>query len=1203
MPSLNRSRSSSDSVSRGQPAAQPSATTLLPRRIYPLHAGQSSLPFTPAVRPPTATPSEQDRSDVLAVDLTAFFLRSHRIAPNVPASCLGAFNSAIRTCLDASNNDLLKFKLLHILPVTVLRHQPDGSFSSNELKHRLNRFISGEWRILLEEAWHNAYMPNQPRAGRSSAPPPPPATRAATTDEPSEHFLPNQPHPGSSSAPPPPAARAAATADEPSEHFLRRMGCRASTLAQHGQYSKALRSLESNMGIAKINATTVAQLRALHPQEHGFKDTAWDEDYFDTLSAITAASPIAIDASDVCKAATTMDFKSAGGPSGLRISHLRDSILSDSDIAKSLAALFERTASGANHSAELASLLGDCRLIALSKPDGGVRPIAIGESSRRLLGKILVKKFAQDVRADHEPLQVGVGTPDGGIAVIHSASAFLALNPNGVLINIDIKNAFNSMSRVAMFEHYRQHPKLSSLVPILRLYYMRTGNLLVHDGGDGIIVHSNSGSQQGCNFGTQFWSGGFKDALVEFKKRTNYAVSFADDGSFGLADPAAAAAFLRFVADQAAEHGCELNYSKCNCLSNTVLPNELRSLGVRCIDATLPAAERGVSLLEDDTAHRGITLQGVPIGTPEFIAAWLDKRLIDYEETFRRLRTYVPDRLAAAQILSLCIVPKISHILRALPPSITAAFAKRFDDACVSCFTAIAAPDHAASGLPPIADAIVRLKLRDGGFDIGNQHRACTAAYVASWATAEPLITKLLPSVGTYLPAILHTSAQPQTTAPALFRGIADAISDLPPAARDTLTAFNNSAAAAEPNSASSARSGSSSGSGSGSGSASGSGGSGPGSGSGGSGSGSAHARARAAGTAAAETAANDSTAQPATKATLQARLSRPSHIDSFNTLVNSLASTDASTAAKLRSQAGFLGTAWFRRLNYTDNNQITGTDFTTAIAIHLSLPLRSLDGTTCGCSYILNADNAVKHINACNKYAKLDRSETFQTAFDSIMQEVYPSASIEGTKPLHGGQKRCAAYASIPVTNSTGATVMDPTTGLPKMKTIIPDRVVRGFCDDLVKNGGRYIVDTVIVTPDLSSYAADAAKTPLSAAANAFALKYRTYNEHLKQGDKLLAVVCETYGGLHDSIKTRLIKWADLIKKAGTSGTTEFGNSLISMWQRRLSTALLRGRVQLVYNAIDKIAGVPARTNTAAFRITHPVQIARELGRPWAGW
>ena len=61
-------------------------------------------------------------------------------------------------------------------------------------------------------------------------------------------------------------------------------------------------------------------------------------------------------------------------------------------------------------------------------------------------------------------------------------------------------------------------------------------------------------------------------------------------------------------------------------------------------------------------------------------------------------------------------------------------------------------------------------------------------------------------------------------------------------------------------------------------------------------------------------------------------------------------------------------------------------------------------------------------------------------------------------------------------------------------MKTIIPDRVVRGFCDDLVtknRNGGRYIVvDTVIVTPDLSSsYAADAAaKTPLSAATNAFA-------------------------------------------------------------------------------------------------------------------
>jgi hypothetical protein len=1102
-------------------------------------------------------------------------------------SCLGVFNTAILTCLNANNSDLLQYKLLHILPVTTLRHLPDGNISSSHIKHRLNRFNSGDWRSLLEEAWHDSNAPRQ--AGRQTdsqaMPPPssapPPSTAGPSAPPPPPPSAPPPPPP-SAPPPPPPSASSNATTNQPSERFLRRIGSRATTLAQHGQYSKALRALESDMGIAKIDGSTVEKLRALHPQEQGYKGVAFDEEYFNTLNAIATTKPITIDESDLCKAITLMDFKSAGGPSGLRVSHLRDSILSDTDIAKSFAALFERTVSGANHSAELASVLGDCRLIALSKPDGGIRPIAIGECIRRFIGKIMVKAFAQVVRSDHEPLQVGVGTPDGSIAVIHSASAFLALHPDGVLINIDIKNAFNTMSRVAMFDHYRRHPELSRLVPYLRLFYMRTGNLLVHDGDNGVIIQSSTGSQQGCNFGTSFWSGGWKDALTEFKKRTNYTVSYADDGSFGLADPAGAAAFLRFVADQAAEHGCELNYSKCNCLSSSVLPNDLRSLGVRCIDAIVPAAERGVSLLEDDTAHRGITLQGVPIGTPEFTAAWLEGRLSDYEETFRRLRTYVTDPLAAAQILSLCIVPKVSHILRALPPSISASFAKRFDDACVHCFTAIAAPDFAPAGLPPIADAIVRLKLRDGGFDIGNQHRICAPAYVASWATARPLVVKLLPGVSTLLPTNFHT-LQPQDPdaieiddpppSATLLRGIVDAISELPAAARDVLAAFNTSAAAAE---ASAAQPGS--------------------------------AAARAAITAAAsDYGARASTDNPpACKATLQAKLSRPSHIDSFNALVNSLASSDASAAAKVRSQAGFLGTAWFRRLNQSHYSDcITDEDFKTATAIHLSLPLRAFDSSTCLCMGTIDASNAVKHINSCTKYAKLDRSETFQTAFDSIIQEVCPSATIEGARPLRGVQRQCAAYATIPVTNRAGAAVMDATTGLQKMKNIIPDRVVRRFTDDQVKNGGRYIVDTVIVAPDLNTYAAAAAQAPLTAAAAAFADKYRTYNEHLKPGDKLLAVVCETYGGLDKSVKERLIKWADIISKdARASGTkAPITTQLVSKWQQRLSTALLHGRVDLVNSAINKIAGIPTRTSTAAYRISHPLLIARELGRPGVGW
>ena len=86
-----------------------------------------------------------------------------------------------------------------------------------------------------------------------------------------------------------------------------------------------------------------------------------------------------------------------------------------------------------------------------------------------------------------------------------------------------------------------------------------------------------------------------------------------------------------------------------------------------------------------------------------------------------------------------------------------------------------------------------------------------------------------------------------------------------------------------------------------------------------------------------------------------------------------------------------------------------------------------------------------------------------------------------------------------------------------------------------------------------------------------------------------------------------RLVKWAELIDKANTNNNSNIGTgrlaaSLVSTWQRRLSTALLIARVRLLSTALDKIIGIPARSSTESYRISHPLTIASELGRPWAG-
>ena len=99
--------------------------------------------------------------------------------------------------------------------------------------------------------------------------------------------------------------------------------------------------------------------------------------------------------------------------------------------------------------------------------------------------------------------------------------------------------------------------------------------------------------------------------------------------------------------------------------------------------------------------------------------------------------------------------------------------------------------------------------------------------------------------------------------------------------------------------------------------------------------------------------------------------------------------------------------------------------------------------------------------------------------------------------------------------------------------------------------------------------------------------------------------LVCESYGGLHDSVKERLLSWAKLVRKAdlgadsnGIIDASNLTSTLMTIWQRRLSVALLHSRLNSVNTAMNKLRGVPSRSNTYAYRISHPFRFVQELGR-----
>ena len=64
-------------------------------------------------------------------------------------------------------------------------------------------------------------------------------------------------------------------------------------------------------------------------------------------------------------------------------------------------------------------------LIALRKKSGGIRPIAVGDTFRRLAAKCIIHMKSSEIAAHLQPLQVGCGVKDGIDAAVHSIRSII----------------------------------------------------------------------------------------------------------------------------------------------------------------------------------------------------------------------------------------------------------------------------------------------------------------------------------------------------------------------------------------------------------------------------------------------------------------------------------------------------------------------------------------------------------------------------------------------------------------------------------------------------------------------------------------------------------------------------------------------------------------------------------------------------------
>nr|XP_049694318.1 uncharacterized protein LOC126054131 [Helicoverpa armigera] len=188
---------------------------------------------------------------------------------------------------------------------------------------------------------------------------------------------------------------------------------------------------------------------------------------------------------------------SAGGLDGLSPQHLKDLTCPSAgeageSLLKELTALTNLMLSGKVDETVIDVLYG-ANLCALRKKDGGIRPIAVGTTYRRMAAKICCKFYSEDVSEKFQPLQLGYGSKGGCEAAVHALSTYLNYGNGDVILKVDIKNAFNSVNRDTLLAEAKK--EIPQIYSFLWQCYRHPTKLLYRDN----LLESAVGCQQASN--------------------------------------------------------------------------------------------------------------------------------------------------------------------------------------------------------------------------------------------------------------------------------------------------------------------------------------------------------------------------------------------------------------------------------------------------------------------------------------------------------------------------------------------------------------------------------------------------------------------------------------------------------------------------------------------------------------------------------
>jgi hypothetical protein len=349
--------------------------------------------------------------------------------------------------------------------------------------------------------------------------------------------------------------------NERSQEKIKSMVCEK---IDDGDIKGAIRTLISTDSIAPNNEETLNTLLNKHPKKPS------NRTFQDFLSSENKT--IKLTNENIIKALQSFPTGSSGGLDGLRPDHLKEMFLSATDertknlLVNSLTKFCNFIINGKNFPATVKPVFFGARLIALLKKDGGIRPIAVGNSLRRLVSKTACQLVQEEAKTYLSPNQLGFGVRSGAETAIHAASHYISTNPTHVILKIDFKNAFNCIHRNVFLK------EVSSVCPTIYNYVQESykSDSILQFIDNNII--SEEGVQQGDPLGPLLFCLAIQPIIRKMKSPMN--IWYLDDGTLG-GDLQTVLSDFHTLLSESANIGLEVNISKCEIFGEHIDQNHL----------------------------------------------------------------------------------------------------------------------------------------------------------------------------------------------------------------------------------------------------------------------------------------------------------------------------------------------------------------------------------------------------------------------------------------------------------------------------------------------------------------------------------------------------------------------------------------------------------------------------------------------------